>query len=486
MIPEGLSWLLAVVVTGAALAAAGHALLFKREPRSALGWVSVCLLFPAVGPLFYYLFGINRIRTRARRLQAEAPAEIKHRSGSGAPPMLTAPTETLGRILEPHPDLRTGLDNLVRLGTLVTQLPLTRGNRVRMLVNGEAAFPAMLEAIEAAESTVYLATYIFDTDDTGGRFVDALAAAVERGVEVRVLVDGVGELYSLPRVSRVLRRRSVPVGRFLPPRLLPPQVNINLRTHRKILVVDGRTAFTGGMNIGDRHLAERTDPGRVLDVQFEIVGPVIRQLEDVFLDDWEFATGESLEPRAAARPAGDTWARAVVDGPAEELDKLANLLIGAVSAARSRVWLMTPYFLPPRELIVAMQSAVLRGVDLRIVLPGHNNLPYVHWASRNVLSELMHWGVRIWYQPPPFVHTKLLLVDDDYTQMGSANIDPRSLSLNFELSMELYDHELAGTFEEHFDGAFAVSRELTVQELEARPLWIRLRDAGAWLFSPYL
>lgn len=485
VISPALSWLLFVVVTGASLAAAGHALLFKRDPRAALGWVSVCLLFPVVGSLLYYVFGINRIRTRARRLLADVPTEIKHRSGPGAPPMLASP-EALARILQPEARPRTALDSLVRVSTLVTQLSISRGNRVRPLVNGENAFPAMLEAIAGAQQTIYLSTYIFETNETGKRFVEALAEAVQRGVEVRVLVDGIGELYSLPGVSRLLRRRGIPVARFLPPRLLPPQVNINLRNHRKMLIVDGRTAFTGGMNIGDRHLAERRDPKRVVDLHFQVDGPVVRHLEDVFLDDWEFITGESIEPHAVPAPMGETWARPIVDGPAEELDQLLNILMSAISVARRRVWIMTPYFLPPREIISAMQAATLRGVDLRLVLPGKNNLPYVHWASRNVLSELLHWGARIWYQPPPFVHTKLLIVDDDYSQIGCANLDARSLRLNFEISLELYDPALVAVFEEHFETAFEASRELTMHELEERPLWIRLRDAAAWLFSPYL
>lgn len=486
MIPPELSWLVFATVTAAAVVAAGHALLFKRDSRAALGWVAVCLLFPAVGPLFYYLFGINRIRIRAQRLHAESPAIIKHRVGVGAPPVLGSDPAAVERLLGRGNSPDTALSDLVRLSTLITQLQIVRGNEVRMLVNGEEAYPEMLRAIRQAQESVYLATYIFETDETGRRFIEALGEAAERGVRVRVLIDGVGEFYSLPRAGKLLRARDVPVGRFLPPRLVPPQVNINLRNHRKILAVDGRTAFTGGMNIGDRHCTRSSDPNRVQDAHFQLSGPVARLLEEVFLDDWEFVTGESIESPPATEPVGDAWARPIVDGPDEELDKLANILIGAVQVARERVWIMTPYFLPPRDLMATMEAAVLRGVDVRVVLPGTNNLPYVHWASRNVLWELLQWGVRVWYQPGPFVHTKLMLVDEDYCQLGSANIDPRSLSLNFELTVEVFDAELATTVGEHFEAAFATSRELTMGELEARPLWIRLRDATCWLFSPYL
>lgn len=485
-IPNWLSWPLFIITMGAALLAAGHALLSKRDPRAALGWVAACLFFPAIGPLFYYLFGINRIRTRARRLHADSPQDVKHRAGVGAPPGARRPSPEVERLLEPGHGPRTALTDLVRLGSLVTQLPLVGGNRLRMLRNGEEAFPAMLAAIESARHSVYLCTYLFESNATGRRFVEALARAVERGVRVRVLVDGVGELYGPRRISPLLRRARVPAARFLPPRLLPPQVNINLRNHRKILVVDRRLGFTGGMNIGDRHLAGSASPHRVMDVHFQVEGPIVRKLEDVFLDDWEFVTGESIEAGGPPEAAGDTWARLIADGPADEVDQISDILFGAVSSARRRVWIMSPYFVPPRELIAVLQSAVLRGVDVRVVLPGRNNVLWVHWASRNVLHEILEWGVRVWYQPAPFVHSKLLLVDDDYLQLGSANIDARSLLLNFELVMEVYDSGLAREIEGHFEDAFERSHELSPGELRERPLWARLRDATAAVFAPYL
>jgi cardiolipin synthase len=184
---------------------------------------------------------------------------------------------------------------------------------------------------------------------------------------------------------------------------------------------------------------------------------------------------------------GRVRARAVLDGPNEDLDKLESILIGALGAARERVVVVTPYFLPSRELLAAMKSACLRGVELTVVLPGENNLPFVHWASRNVLWELLHWDVRVLYQAPPFAHTKLFLVDSEYVQIGSANIDPRSLRLNFELSVELYDRDFAEIVRRYVDqDCIADSRRVTLEELEARPMWERVRDAACWLASPYL
>jgi cardiolipin synthase len=479
-----LAWLAPVVLACAAVAASLHALLTKRDPRSALGWIAVSVLFPAAGPALYYVFGINRIRTRAKRLHADDPDRVRHRLGPGAPPGLSAAGlhgPQPERVEEDGP-----LGDLRRLSRIVTGKPLTAGNEVELLRNGEEAYPAMLEAIRGATDSVYLATYIFESNETGKRFVEALAGAHRRGVRVRVLVDGVGELYSRPRISKLLRGAGVQVARFLPPRLFPPQFQINLRTHRKILVVDGAVAFTGGMNIGDRHLADSDDPDRVIDVHFRLRGPVAAQIESVFREDWEFVSEEQLSPSPAPEARGSTRARIVLDGPNEDLDQLSSILIGAVTAARRRVCIVTPYFLPPRDLTAAMKAAALRGVDVRVVLPEKNNLPYVHWASRNELAELLYWGVRVHYQPPPFAHTKLFIVDDTYVQFGSANLDPRSLRLNFELSVETFDPALVSRVDSYLDEILDAARLVSVEEIEARPLWERVRDASAWLFSPYL
>ena len=304
----------------------------------------------------------------------------------------------------------------------------------------------------------------------------------------RVLIDGIGELYSFPWARRLLRKRGVPTQRFLPPRLLPPRLQINLRNHRKVLVVDGKTAFTGGMNIGDRYLAGRSDnPRRVVDVHARVSGPVVQHLRRAFADDWRWVSGEALPAIAPSseRP-GSASCRVIADGPSEDLEKIAMLLMAAISVATRRVCIMTPYFLPPRSIVTALQAAALRGVEVRVVLPEKNNLPYVYWATRKMLWELLGRGVRVFLQPPPFVHTKLFRIDDDYVMLGSANIDPRSLRLNFELMLEAYDAELAASVGRHFDAVVARSKELTLQEMDERSTIAKLRDAVAWLASPYL
>jgi cardiolipin synthase len=463
----------------ASLYSAGHTLLHKRDPRAALGWIVLCLFAPGFGPALYWLLGVNRIRTRARDWQV---------SGKGMP-WVEAPRCSWGAEMSGTLPFRAeNFAALLSLSDTVTRRPLLEGNRLFPLHNGEEAYPAMLQAIDDARRSVFLSTYIFDSNGSGQRFVRALAAAAARGVEVRVLVDALGERYSWPPIRWKFRHSGVRVARFLPPSLSGRGVHLNLRNHRKLLIVDGLIGFTGGMNIGDRHLAAGNDPRRVIDLHFRVLGPVVGQMQEAFLEDWHFATGETFspEPPPPAVTEGEGYCRGISAGPNEDFEKLTWLVVGALGCARHRVRIMTPYFIPDRSLIAAINTAALRGVEVEVLLPGRNNLPYVGWASRDYHWELLQYGTRIYYQSPPFVHSKLLLIDNEYALIGSANLDPRSLRLNFEFNIEVYDRALVTLLAAHFDQARSAATAATLASVDARPLPVKLRDACAKLFSPYL
>jgi cardiolipin synthase len=458
------TWPVLVVSFGCALFASLHALLTKPDPRSAFGWIALCWLFPLGGAVLYGLFGINRVRARARQLRGDLgnPRSPVRIPGANAP-----------------------ADHLMRIGDAVTQWPRVPGNAIEALQNGENAFPPMLEAIGGARRTVWLATYIFETDAVGRQFIEALAAAAARGVQVRVLVDGVGEWYSWPHVVPELRRAGVAARRFLPPRLVPPRLSLNMRNHRKLLLVDGHTGFLGGMNIGGREVG-KSGARRMADLHFRVRGPVLHELGEAFGIDWRFAANESLViPQAPAR-CGECICRVITEGPDEDNDKLVSVMMGAVSMAREQLLIMTPYFIPPPELSSALQSAALRGVDVTLVLPERSNLRYVDFACRRWLRPLLDRGVRVFLQPPPFAHTKLLVMDGGYAQIGSANLDPRSLRLNFEIALEVYDPATCRWLSRYVLEARDRSRALTVSALTTLPGWVRLRDSLCWLLSPYL
>lgn len=468
-----LHWFVLVCHLLAGTAASWHALLYKREPRAAWGWIAVCLMFPLLGALFYILFGVNRVRTRGSKLSRRSPFALDQPAPPADPATLgNVPTEYVLQARTVHS---------------ITGRPLLGGNHVDILYNGEQTFPAMLEAIEQANQRLYLVTYIFEANETGQRFARALRAAQDRGVDVRVLIDGVGEWNARPLGGRMLQRMGIKVARFLPPQLLPPQLSINLRCHHKILVADGQVGFAGGMNIGDRYLAANDNPHRVQDVHFRFKGPVVAQMEEVFLWDWGFATGQETEPPPQMPPPqGHMACRTVSDGPNEAHDKLPAMITAAFNSARKHVAVMSPYFLPLREIIGAMQSAAQRGVQVQVILPQKSDHALVDNATRNMLWELLMHGIEIHYQPPPFAHTKIMLVDGHYALVGSTNMDPRSLRLNFEFVVEVYDKNFSAGLAGHFNSILARSRRTSLEEVDNRHLFAHTRDALCWLFSPYL
>lgn len=464
-----------------AVSAALHALLKKRETNSVIGWVGLIWLTPLAGSLLYFAFGINRIQRKGTALQDQlelAMSKIR----------VPVPSDVAASLQEAkrrHPRFSQLVDAVGKL----TKRPLLPGNKFTPLVDGDAAYPAMLAAIERAEQTVTLASYIFDFDAIGTKFVDALAAAAERGVEVRVLIDDVGARYSRPTAVRELRRRGVNCQTFMTtwyPIWIP---YANLRNHRKIMVVDGRWGFTGGMNIRAGCMLESNHARPTQDLHFQIEGPVVTHLQEAFATDWLFATGELLQgPAWFPLPEfhGSSLARGITDGPDEDFERLLMTILSAIAVANHRIVIMTPYFLPDASLIRALGTAVLRGVEVKVLLPRKSNIAIVSWAASHLLKQIIADGCRVFLTDPPFDHTKLILVDEVWALVGSTNLDPRSLRLNFEFNVECYDLELAHKLSDLANEKLSRATELTVEALQQRNIAWRIRDAVARLFTPYL
>jgi cardiolipin synthase A/B len=468
------------LVMVAALLAAGHAILFKRNSKSAFGWLGLIIVLPLVGPLVYVLLGINRIQRRAARLRVRLPP-----SSTSAHPLRVTP-DALGDRL-PH---ARHLVPLARFVENVTRRPLLNANRVWPLQNGDAAYPAMIEAIDQARESVSLASYIFAHDVAGQMFTEALARAVRRGVEVRVLIDEVGSRYSFPPAAHMLHHADVPAALFM--RTYAPWRTpyMNLRSHRKILVADGRVGFTGGINIRRDNLLDHEHPDpAVQDMHFRVTGPVVGHLQEVFAEDWAFTTGEMLQGTRwfpALAGEGPVLARGIADGPDEDHDRTRQVIFGALACAQRSVRVASPYFLPDSSLITALNVAAMRGVEVEILIPRKGNLRMVDWAMMAQLWQVLERGCSVWMLPPPFDHTKVMLVDGIWSLIGSANWDARSLRLNFEFNMECYDGELAGELGALLDAKKRTAHRLALTEADSRSIPIRLRDGIARLFSPYL
>ncbi|MBF5040962.1 cardiolipin synthase [Aggregicoccus sp. 17bor-14] len=461
------------------LLSSGHAVLHKRDSRAAVGWVGLIWLVPLVGALLYVLLGVNRIRRRGKTLGL-GRGTLAH-----PPPVCACAPEHLARSVPAAAHLAP----LARLAGAVVRRPLLPGNRMTPLDGGDAAYGAMLQAIEEAQQSISLCTYIFDNDAMGRRFVDALARAQARGVQVRILIDSVGMRYSWPSIAWKLRRARLRHGLFLRSLLSFRIAFLNLRNHRKILVVDGRVGFTGGMNIRASFTTQPGRPPRGRDLHFRMEGPVVAHLQESFAEDWAFTTREVLEGEAwfpQLGAVGPMLARGISDGPDEDFETLRTLLLGALACARESVRIVTPYFLPDAALNTALNVAALRGVRVEIVLPEKGNLPVVQWASRAQLWQVLEPGCRVFLSPPPFDHTKLMVVDSTWGLVGSANWDPRSLRLNFEFNVELYDPAFARELDAMVDARLRAARPLTLAEVDARSLPAKLRDGLARLLSPYL
>ena len=454
----------------AALLASGHALIFKREARSAALWVIVIWVLPALGPILYLVLGINRVERRAARLRRRVE---RYRSLSQHPPG------------EPG----THLAPLARLVGEVVQRPLLGGNAIEPLVDGAQAYPAMLEAIGAARTSIAMASYIFDGNGIGEQFVAALAAAAKRGVEVRVLIDDVDARFSRSSAVKPLRRAGVQVAVFNPP-LVPARLHaLNLRNHRKILVADGALGFTGGMNVDCRYWRPEEPERAFRDLHFRLRGPVVAHLAEVFAEDWQFAAGEALRgerwfPPLAA--AGDALARGIEAGPDESSERLRWAILGGLNAAQRSVRILTPYFLPDGALSAALGAAALRGVEVDILLPGKSDLPHVHWAVWGQLWQVLDRGCRVWTSAGAFDHSKLMVVDGAWTLIGSANWDARSLRLNFELGLEVYSIEFGARMEGLAQARIGAARRVSLAQVDARPVPVKLRDGIARLFAPFL
>lgn len=470
-----LTAVLSLVVGGTA---AVHAAMNKQDVRAAIGWVGIIMMSPMLGPLVYLVAGINRVRQDHISEQRD---KALHDYITDSPFTVADVGELAGKQFK----------SLKVLGDRISHFPLRDGNHIRILKGGDEAYPAMLEAIDQATSTIALETYIFDNDHVGKKFVEALARAVKRGVQVRVLIDAIGSKYSRPPILRRLRRSGIPAALFMTNPLGLRMPYANLRSHRKILVVDGHIGFTGGMNIREGFVSTFAGDRVAMDTHFRIEGPVVTQLISVFSHDWKFTTGEVLpfDPwcdETWQAPLPHTPARCIRSGPDRYMASTHSLLLGAFAIAQKHIRIQSPYFLPDQILMGALNTAARRGIRVDIVIPGRNNLRLVNYAMTSQLDQVIRAGCRVWRASGNFDHSKLLTIDGTWSYIGSSNLDPRSLRLNFELDMEIYSQDIAHQIEDLIDAEIEKAEAVTLESLAEIPFRKRLRNRIIWLASPYL
>ena len=465
--------LLATLYALIAAAVTAHVLLTKSDVRAALAWIAVAWLSPFFGAFLYFVFGINRVTRRALNLaMPERPED-----GGEAP--------------SARPAVPDNICLLADAAARVTGSPLIAGNAVSIFHGGDEAYPAMLDAIRNAKQSVALASYIFRHDVTGRTFVDALVEAHNRGVAVRVLIDSVGSGYFWSGTLSALKADGVPAARFLHTWLPWRMPFLNMRNHKKLLIVDGRIGFTGGLNIGagnSRRLVRKRNE-YVDDVQVRVEGPVVRQLLQTFAQDWSFTTDEDLTgetwwPRFMT--VGQVFARGIHSGPDADIYKLETILGAALAQARHRVRIVTPYFLPNQRMQFAIVQAGLRGVEVEILIPERSDHVLMDRAMRAHLRFFEDVPAAVYFTPAPFNHAKLMTVDGEWCLTGSSNWDTRSFRLNFEFDLECYDRALTADIDAVIDRKIAQCRKMDLATLAAASPAVRLRDAAIRLLLPYL
>ena len=461
-----------VQITG--IVTAIRAILTARTSQGAIAWVVALLLMPAVSVPAYWVFGRGKfngyITLRRQKSVVSAPTLQAALIHMRAKNMLVTP-----RFGEPFAIER------------LAHLPLTRANDAEILVNGDATFASIFAGIDRARDYVLVQFYIIHDDSTGRELLARLAASAGRGVRCLVLFDEIGSSGLTRKYLRDMRAAGVAVAPFNSRRGRWNRFQINFRNHRKIVVVDGCEAWVGGLNVGDEYRGLCKKTGHWRDTHVRLAGPVVQSVQAVFAEDWHWATGEipRLEWRPVPAPAGvSRVALCLPSGPSDELETATLFFLDAINTARSRVWIASPYFVPDEQFISALQLAALRGVDVRILIPDRADNFLVQLSAWSYIGELEAVGIKTFRYTKGFMHHKIVVVDNAYSTIGTANFDNRSFRLNFELTMAFADRDFTGRVAAMLEADFEHSRLATAAELHSRGFWYRLAVRAAMLLAP--
>ncbi len=467
--------LLAVCLYLAGFIAAAHAALNARTAQGALAWTLSLVMFPLISFPAYLVFGRNRFAGHAEAFRASKSHidELRTTIRSNLSPWRIEPAAS--------PSWHQALIRLADFG-------LTHGNRVRLLVNGEATFDDMLAGIATAERYVLFQFYMIHSDGLGNRVKDALIAKAAQGVRVCVLYDEVGSSGLDDAYVKDLQCAGVAVSAFRPTQGWRNRFQLNFRNHRKMVVVDGRLGWIGGHNVGDEYLGLDPEFSPWRDTHVRIEGPAVLQLQAAILTDWYWATRELPELDWMPQPAEDSDQHVMIlpTGPTGHLETASLLFVSALMAAHERIWLTAPYFVPDDGVMKALQIAALRGVDVRIITSGKADSLPVHLAAFHYIHKLRDLGIRFYAYRPGFLHQKVLLIDDDVSAVGTHNFDNRSFRLNFEVTALMVDKPFAAEMAAMFERDFEHAGIIDPRDLESRPIWWWLAVRVARLASPVL
>lgn len=460
-------------------------LMTKPDATAAVAWCLCVLFLPFLGALLFVLFGYQHVRRPLKnkilhkqlyRVSLDVGGDQSARWLIAKPPSTTPVAE------------ETPLEALRRLADHVGALPNSAGNAVDLYHEGNAAFEAIFQAIAEAKHHVHLEFFIFQPDDLGRKMIDVLAAKARQGVEVRLLYDAMGSHRLRQKLLKPLHDAGGQTSVFLPINILRRRIQINMRNHRKILIADGQVGFTGGLNVGNEYLGLNEVFGFWRDTHLRLRGPAVGSLQRVFCEDWDYAAEERLGEKyfPPIEKQGPYDVQVIDSGPDRDVKGIREVYFASILKAKKRIWIATPYFVPDLAILDALRLAAYMGVDVRLLCQLHPDKWLPQWAAQFYWTDILDAGVKVYQYSRGMMHAKVVIVDHDWSSVGSANLDKRSLFLNFEANCLIYHREINAQLAGQFEEDFRCSIKLDAKVYNNRPISVRLLENGARLFSPVL
>lgn len=454
----------------------------KRSPFKTIAWILVLILLPIVGVVFYLFFG-----------QEYRKQKLFSRKGlQGLSKLRQLSSKQLREIEQTHLKPNTDIlekENIIRLLLNNSSALLTTGNQLEILNNGNKTFEAIFDTIKNAKHHIHLEYYIFSNDKIGNRLKDLLIEKCKQGVEVRIIIDDVGSWGLNNRFVSSLKKNGVEIHSFMSVRFPRLTSRVNFRNHRKIIIVDGKTGFTGGINIADRYIEGLPKLGPWRDTHLKIEGDAVATLQVVFAADWYFVTKKNLTGNIYFPPFSEAKGVSVqisASGPDYYWENISQAFFAAISNARKRVYLVTPYLMPPPELLTALKTVALSQVDVRIIIPEKSDVVTPKWSTFSYVEELLEAGIKIYFYQNGFIHSKVMIVDDVFSTIGTTNFDFRSFETNFEVNAFIYNKEFTTELVNHFNNDLTNSRQIKLTEWKLRPWHYKFRESLAHIIAPLM
>ncbi len=456
-------------------------LVITENPEETKTWSNILAILPILGFIIYFVLSYRGKHERLFKDKHLGNKKLKQIVGLQQNQLIETDV-LMGEDIDRN-------KKLVQLSLRNSLAPLSINNRVRVLTNGEEKFHALFEALEKAKEHIHVEYYIFRDDNIGQKLRDCLIHKALEGVDVKLIIDGVGS-YGLPQTFfNLLKKANVKVKWFFPVRFPYITRKLNYRNHRKIVVVDGRVGFMGGLNIGDEYLSRVPKFGFWRDTHLIVKGDSVHRLQTVFLNDWFFLTGERIEgPKYYPKPklVGRQLTQIIAGGPDSEWEPIHQLFFTALANAEQRIWIETPYFIPDESMMMALKTASLSGVDVRIIVQGIPDHKISYWASQSYFEDLLDAGIKVYRYIKGILHSKVVIIDRGLGIVGSANFDIRSFKLDFEVSAICYNKDFVLRLEQDFEQDFKDSKLEDAQVFRDRGWSTRVKEANARILSPLL